>query len=283
VAENRGNWESVRDALSAALELDSNNSRARQSLGRALYLLGQTEAAGQELERASKTDPAVEPAGVVLGWLACRAGRQDEAAKWFRDAVEKEAKRVSVRVAYATWLVEQDQVDEARAQATEAMRLDREAPRVRAVLGLIARYSRDYPLAERYFDELHRNSPADFIASNQLVLVLADQENADKHRRALELAQANARQWPDKPDAAASLGWAYFRQGSMDEAEHYLRAASATGQAGADTGYYLARVLREKAKPDELKALLKAAVEAPGIFAYREEARAWLKRLSTKS
>jgi uncharacterized protein HemY len=114
-------------------------------------------------------------------------------------------------------------------------------------------------------------------------LVLADQEDADKRRRALELAEANARQWPAEPNAAASLGWACFRQGRTEEAERYLRAASATGRAGAETAYYLARVISEKARPEDLKTLLKAAIEAPGIFPDRGKARAWLKRLPEKS
>jgi tetratricopeptide (TPR) repeat protein len=283
IGENRRDWAMVKQALVAALELDPNNAPARKSLGRALYFLGEVEPAGRELQQAAKIDPTLEPARVTLGWLAARAGRQDEAAGWFRQSVETEPKRVSAHVAYATWLVEQGRVDDARTEAKEAERLKPDAPRVHAVLGLIARYSKDYPLAERYFEELHRKSPADFIASNQLVLVLADQEDADKRRRALELAQANARQWPNEPNAAASLGWACFREGRLEEAERYLRAASTSGQAAADTAYYLARVVSENAKPEELKALLKAAVEAPGLSAYREEARAWLKRLGEKS
>ncbi len=74
----------------------------------------------------------------------------------------------------------------------------------------------------------------------------------------------------------------YYRLGRTDEAEKALRASLAGGSGSSDTVYYLARLLAERGQSEEAKRLLKLALDAVGIFAFRKEAREQLNQLDKK-
>jgi predicted Zn-dependent protease len=90
---------------------------------------------------------------------------------------------------------------------------------VKLLRGLIARGLKDYAQAEGYFQTLHQDTPGDLQVTNQLALTLVEQGDKTKQSRALQLVEANARAYPNVPDALAMLGWGYYRLGRIDEAE----------------------------------------------------------------
>jgi tetratricopeptide (TPR) repeat protein len=142
---------------------------------------------------------------------------------------------------------------------------------------MIERRSKDFASAERHLRAILQETPADYVASNQLALVLADQEDSAKRKQAVALAESNARQYPKLAEALATLGWAYSRLGRWEEAHEALRAASPEGRATPDTAYYLAIVLDERGERDEALRLVRSALGAPpGLFALREDAQRWL-------
>jgi hypothetical protein len=56
-----------------------------------------------------------------------------------------------------------------------------------------------------------------------------------------------------------------------------------SGQGDSDAAYALARVRADRGQADSAPALLKRALEAPGIFIHRKDAQEWLDRLTTKA
>jgi predicted negative regulator of RcsB-dependent stress response len=103
-----------------------------------------------------------------------------------------------------------------------------------------------------------------------------------KRARGLQLAEANARQNPRANDILTTLGWARYRSGQLDQAEQVL-VALAQGQGGRITpelAYYLARVQADKGRNDDARRLLQSAIDLPGAFAHREEAKAFLKTMT---
>ena len=76
--------------------------------------------------------------------------------------------------------------------------------------------------------------------------VLIEQEDAAKRSRGLQLADVNALQFPRSAEVAATLGWALYRAGRLDQAEQKLRAAVTGGRTTADIAYFLASVLADK-------------------------------------
>jgi tetratricopeptide (TPR) repeat protein len=279
VAEARGDPRGASAALARWLAQEPANARARQRLGKALFQIGQVDEARKELERAAKDDPALEPPAVSLGWLYARSGDPKKAGEWMDYAVKAAPNSVATRMGVAAWLLEQGRGDEAKAQAEAASKLDPDSAEARRLVGLAARQRKDLAEAERAFADLAARSPGDARARNQLALVLAEQADESKRRRALELAELSVRLDPKGVDALSTLGTVYYHLHRLDDADTVLQAVIASGQGSSDTAYTLARVRADRGHPDAAPALLKTALDAPGLFIARKDARQWLDRL----
>jgi hypothetical protein len=53
-----------------------------------------------------------------------------------------------------------------------------------------------------------------------------------------------------------------------------------SGLANSDAAYILAQVQADRGHPEAARALLKAALDIPGLFVGRNDAREWLDRLT---
>jgi predicted Zn-dependent protease len=283
VAEGRGDWKAAQKALADWLALDPANGGARQRLGKALFNLGKYQEAQQELQRATKDDASLEPAAVSMAWLHSRAGDLKKGEEWMHYALKGAPDSVVVRMGFAAWLLEQGRADEATEQARAAAKLEPKSFAVKRLIALAARQRKDLGAAEQAFQELATESPGDAWVRNQLALVLAEQADADKLRRALELAELSVRQNPNAPEALATLGTVYYHQHRLDEAEKVLQAVLASGKANSDAAYILAHVRADRGNPDGATALLKTAIDAPGLFIFRKDAQQWFDRLTTAS
>jgi tetratricopeptide (TPR) repeat protein len=282
VAEARKDWAGARASLVAQLELEPKNGQARQSLARVIFAQGKPDEACTELRQAIKDDPTLPPAAVAMGWLWTRQGDARKAAEWMELAVKEEPANARVHSGFAEWLLEQERATEAKTEAEAAAKLDANLAGLKMLRGLIAWQMRDYEEAARYLTAVHEESPGDFLASNQLALALVEQKDDARRQRALQLAEMNARLYPGSGDALATLAWVYDRLGRASDAEQVARVARARATGSSDTAYYLARILSDPSRPDEVKPLLKTALEAPGRFSFRKEAQEWLDRLGKK-
>jgi tetratricopeptide (TPR) repeat protein len=183
----------------------------------------------------------------------------------------------------AAWLLEQGRLDEVRTHAEVAVRLDPQSSDARRLLGLVARARKDLAGAEPIFAALAQQAPGDAWVCSQWALVLAEQTDEAKQRKALELAESSAFQNPNDPDAVATLGTVYYRRHRLDEAEKLLQSVLDSGHGSSDTAYILARIKADRGHPEGARDLLQAALAAPGLFVFREEARQWLDRLAGAS
>jgi Tfp pilus assembly protein PilF len=130
-----------------------------------------------------------------------------------------------------------------------------------------------------YFESAQMQSPKDFAAGNNLALALIEQKDDAKKRKALDLAENNVKLFPRTADAYSTYGWVLYRLVRTEEAEKALRTAVSGGTFGAETAYYLARVLADRGREADAKKLLESALAASGPFAQRDEAQALLERL----
>lgn len=282
IAASRKDWPTAQKFLKDWLALEPKNGQARTRLAEGAFALGKPDEAYSQLKQAVKDDATLSPAAVTMAWLATGQGDLKKAASWMASAIQEEPDNARAHLEFARWLVEQGRAEEAKTQAEVAVRLGLDSRELQSVRGWIAWQLQQYADAERFFDSLYQQAPGDFLSSNPLVLTLIEQTAEDKRSRALQLAEINARLYPDSADALAALAWVYYRLGSADEAEQMARAARARGKGSSDTAYYLARILFEANSPDEAKKLLKTALEATGHFAFRKQAQEWFERLAKK-
>ena len=169
---------------------------------------------------------------------------------------------------------------DARAEIEEAVKLDPASKEAQKVRGLVAWHLRDLAGAEQIIEPLHRDAPADLMAANLLALALVEQEDKAKQKRGLELAEVNAVQFPRSHEALATLGWALYRGGRLDQAEEKLRMSVSGVRTTPDIVYYLARILVDKGRTDDARKLLEPTTKLPGAFAHRDDAVALLKTLT---
>jgi tetratricopeptide (TPR) repeat protein len=271
-AERRSDWASARAHLSALLELEKNG-QLRQRLATALFFLDKTDDAFLELQQAVKDDATLEPPTVRMAQLWSAKNDQKLAREWFNKAAKAEPNNLRVHLAYANWLLQQNEVTQAKIHAETAARIDPNSPDVLKLQGVIARVGKDFGAAEALFRRVLNDSPADFYASNQLALILGDQADKNQRSRALQLATVNAQANPRSAEALATLGYLFYRTGDMENAQKSLQAAISSGQMAGDTAYYLALVLNENKKYEDVVKVLEQALQLKGLFMYRAEAQ----------
>jgi tetratricopeptide (TPR) repeat protein len=279
VAESREDWKLAESRLKALLELDPKNGVARQRLGAVLFRLGKPEDAFASLTQATKDNPALDPAGVIMARLFSQKDDLKKAEQWFDYAQKVEPKSSRVHLARASWLLDHGRAAAARPEIEEALKLEPGSKDARRLSGLIAWHLRDLATAEQTFESLHREAPADAAVANWLALCLVEQDDLAKRKRGLELAEVNSLQFPRSHEVLATLGWALYRADRREQADQKLRAAVSGVRTTPDIAYFLARVMADKGQTEDARKLLQSATKLPGAFAHRDDAAALLKSL----
>jgi len=279
VAETRGQWPVAQQYLETWLQREPKNAVAMQRLARALFQQKKAREALDQLKAAAAADPAAITPAAQFARFYQQVGDEENARKWMEYALQVAPKDLKTRLVAAQWALETGQVDEAKKHATVAMDIDPKSLEAKLIRGVVGLFESDYKTAELYFESAHLQAPDNFAASNNLALALAEQDDAPKRRRALEYAQANARQYSRMPEALSTFGWVLYRAGRVEDAEKVLRQAAATGEMKADTAYYLARVLVDRNQKDPARQLLTSALASDQPFAHRDDAKALLAEL----
>jgi tetratricopeptide (TPR) repeat protein len=280
VAEHRTDWPRVAACLTTWIESNPKDAQARVRLARALFRQAQRDKVIEELQHAVQDDPSLDPAAILMARFYSEAGDVKKAGEWVEYALKSAPRDPRAQLGAALHYLENDQLERARGHAEAAAKLDPGSAAIKEARGLIAWHRKDYAEAERLFQEVVVEAPGNVGASCLWALALAEQPSAAKHSRALQLAETLARIDSSSGTVLTTLGWVYHKNGKSDEAERALRAALQSGTASSEAPYYLARVLSEHGSKDDVGPLLKLALNAPGRFAFRSEAREWLARVS---
>lgn len=283
VSEAREDWPAAQKYLDAWLKLDAKNSTAMQRLARTLFQQKKASESLQMLKDAAKADPQVLNPEAQLARFYELYGDPTNAKKWMKYALQKEPKDLRTRLVAAQWALETDQLETAQEHASAAMQIDPKSLDAKILRGVISLFQKDYKGAELYFESAHLQSPGNFAATNNLALALVEQPDENKKRRALEYAEANARQFPRVAEAGSTYGWVLYRLGKIDEAEQVLAKVAGSGSLSPDTAYYIARISVDRNRKDDAKQLLQQALKTTAPFAQRQEAQALLTKLTSAS
>jgi tetratricopeptide (TPR) repeat protein len=280
--EVRGNWEAARTQLTSMLAADPKEYGLRVRLAKALFFLepAKTDDAFQELTsaykaaQAAKAEDKMDTPGVGMARLWGAKGDNPMAREWFEKAVKADPKNLRVRIAYADYLMQDNNVQQAKLQIAQAAQIKPDDPDVQKFQGVIARVERDLPTAEKTFRAYIASHPGDAFAINQVALVLADEGGA-KLNDARDYAELNAKANPKNPEALATLGYVYYQLKNVDAALQALQesARASNGQATADVAYFWALCLKDKDQIEKAKQFLKEAMSVKGLFVYKREAQ----------
>lgn len=279
VAERRGHWAAAADLLRRLVQLHSDSGKLRDRWAKALFLAGREDQAFEQYDIAHRQDKSINPPEVSMGVRNTRAGRFEQANKWYEKAVAKYPDNPVIHFEYSVALMCQDRTKPAEQHAAQAERLGIDAPALTLHRSQIAWQDKDHARAELLLSAALKKNPELTAARDLLALVLAESDEESQRREALTLAQANAEQHPDSPKLMATLGWVYYKLGQPDQAEPLLRTAAAQ-DGHPQTLYFAAVVLHHQGHPQEaasLAARLQQALSEPHVLPLRADARDWLR------
>jgi tetratricopeptide (TPR) repeat protein len=301
VAESRAQWAEAEKLLQDFLKIDPKNAGVYQRLGRALF---QQATPGnkkrtdsyQAFQKALQIDPKAIDPDIAMGQLFEQAAQEalqaddqvkfdeyrKEATRFFKRATDAPKAPLGSHLAAATWALQTSQFPLAQQYADSAMKLDPESVDAKLVRALVARFAGDLRTAERLLNEAIIDSPG-FNVSNQLALVLIELQDSNKRNRALQLAELNAKAYPQNVEAASTLGWIYYRLNRDSDAERVLNAVIRSGQLSADAAYYVSKIFSDQGRNADAIQVLEMALANPQPFANRNKATDLLSELKRKA
>lgn len=268
VAERRGHWAGAEIVLSHWVALTPTDIGARHRWGVALFQVGRREEGIAAIEEASATDANLPPAPVVIARMYAAAKEFAEADLWMEKAGRQFPGDPRVLRPMIAWHLELERTELALA-AFEALRdvqpTSEDLPLIR---GTIARYAGDAATAERELSAYLVDHPDSDEARTELALALA----ADGDERAIEIAQQTAGGDNSDPAYLLTFGKVLARL-EKPTAEPLLKRTAQRESLDSEAAFLLARILEAKNEIREAEALYAMALDAPGAFPGRNEAR----------
>ena len=239
-----------------------------------------------EFQAAVKLDSQMMNADVMMGQMYEDAKNSAQAAKFIQAAVKKNSQNLKVMLDATMWAMMTNRLTDAQSYADSALKIDSKSVDAQVLRGEIARMNGDMKTAESLLEQAHLQAPSNLNAANQLAIALADQNDAGKRQRALELAQMNLRVSSQgnqiNPAALSTLAWVYYRMGKASEAEQLVGKILQGGVLNADIAYYAARILQDRGRVDDAANLLEASLRSSAPFIQRQNSVDLLKQLSAK-
>ncbi len=279
LSEIRADWPEAQRLYEEWLKLDPNSVEASNRLAFSLFRQAKINETLEALEKAKQLNPENLTPQAILAQFYEKTGDHDNATKAMAEALRLAPDDLQTRIVASQWALETGQIQDAETQAAEALKIDPKSLDALILSGLAAMFKKDYPTAERFFEQAHVQAPRNFAASNNLAIVLAEQKDDAKHRRALEFAEANIQQNPRSAEAASTYGLVLYKLGRTDEAQKAFDVSISGGTAAPDTAYYLACLAYDRGRESQAKEWLDIALKSTGPFAMRQEAEALMEKL----
>jgi len=282
VAERRKNWATVVADLQALLKVDPDNATAHYRLGRALFMQKKFPEGNAEFTKASTLDKNLPNQNVAAALAYEQLGMRSEAKAAFEAAVKANREDAKTLNAYAQWLLATGDVARADQALSAARRVAPEDLDTLVLSGVAARMAKKMKPAEDYFVAALRLSPSNAAVINQLALLLVEQPDEEKRRRAVEFARINAMLQPNASEANITLAYVLAQVGNNRAAEAALQKGISAGNLSADSNYLVAKMFAE-ARPEIAKQFVVAALENPSgnLSVLKGDAEALKKQLES--
>ena len=222
---------------------------------------------------------------MILGQLYSQDDDKEKAKKAYERAYQEDKSDIKVAQAYAEWLIQQDELDQA--QAVAATLREQSSDSIVALLldGIVAQMQGNAARAEQALTKALTNDPSNSTARNILALLLIESDDNADRERALSHAQVNAERFEKSVQANITLGWVLYKLNRGAEAQAALQKGIQSGQLQPDSTYLLAKILstQEGQKEKAVLALERALQQKKGLFLFRRDAEILLSELKAQS
>jgi Tfp pilus assembly protein PilF len=244
-------------------------------MGVALFKLKKNPEALKEFNKAREINPDVGHPFVVMGQLFSQDGDKANAKKAYEKAYKENMADAKVAQAYAEWLIQEDDLDEAQNVAAKLRELTPDSVTALLLDGIVAQMQGNTDRAEKALQRVLSLDPSNATATNILALLLImSEDNADRER-ALRYAQVNAERFENNVQANITLGWVLYKLKRGAEATTALQKGAQAGQLQADSAYLVAKIMSEQEGQQDkaAQALEQVLNQKTGLFLFRREAQ----------
>lgn len=281
IAEHRGNWREAALLMEKWLQFEPD-VLLRRRYATALFAQGKVNQAFEQFDIAHRSDSRVSPPEVAMGALSLRQGDIDGANDWYNKAIAAHPENAAAHLEWAIALLYQDRAAEAREQVRHAEKLGLASVALHVNRGMIARQLGDLEEAVGHFERALKVQPGHREAKRQLALALADHEDVDQRRRAVELAETLLLNRDATARDLATAAWIHHQVGEEPKARQALEKALAANPQDAETLFLSARLLLllgDHEQGDRVAAHLRERIDDVSLFVSRPQARKWLDTL----
>ncbi|MFO0943548.1 MAG: tetratricopeptide repeat protein [Pirellulales bacterium] len=280
VAEARKQWTEADQMYNKLMSLKPKDFSVKWRYGRSLILAGNLSKGHQIMTEACESDEKLPRATLAVAQLLAdttewvkKKENSEAVEEWFKRAISEKENDDKAWTSYFKWLVLSDRSPDVKTKFDALPDEVKKARDVALIRSVAARYLNENSVAESLLTPLHQEKPDDLEVADQLALVLIESSDEAKRGRALQLAERNFRAASELEQVAATAAWVQLQLGSSDIADKILTQLAARGPLSPQTTYYVAELLRRNGKDLDSKRLLKAAVDAVGVFPQRAKAR----------
>lgn len=232
VATASGNQAEALSFYQKALSIDQKNFDALTGVVAVLKSQKQYAEAQAQIDQAMKTAAQTDlPALHYLKADIFQTGKNYTAAESeLSSAIELDNNYLPAYSAYASLLVEQNQIDRAVEQYKKILE-KKQSAQIYTLLGMLEDSRQNFDESEKDYRKAMEIAPeASTIAANNLAWNIADQ-NRGNLDEALKLAQNNISKNLNNASFYDTLGWIYFKKGLHSQAVEQLKKAVALDAA----------------------------------------------------
>jgi tetratricopeptide (TPR) repeat protein len=228
----------ARASFNRALELDPLQIEAASGLTSLDFAAGLQAAALGRLDAMVAKAPRNAPLLVTAASAHASAGAMDRAESLLVTAIEVDAASMTAYSLLGRIYLSQKRLDAARAQFEKIAARQERPVGALTLIGTIHMLQNKIPEAQQTFERVLQLDPKAGVAANNLAWIYL--ENGGSLDLAVHLSEVAKAALPTAPEVNDTLGWAYYKKGSMPDAIAALRRSLEIDPKNPSTIYHLA-------------------------------------------
>lgn len=284
LAEIRGQFEKAESYLKLWEREVPDSPVITGSLGRIYFQQQQYDMARETFAKLIELEPNSPPVEIVMGRLFGESGMREESSQEMAKAAKLYPDDIKVRLAVAARAIEIGNLELLKENVKAAKKLNPNALEVGVIEAKLFQLEGDFEKAEATASAVVLSNPNSFSAVDELAQVLADSENADKRKLALEYARRNYSAYGKTRSKAAvtaviTYAWALFRNDRSADAEVVLRSVPSGSTIGPQQTYYSGMIYLARGQKTAGINALSAALASDGLFSGRAACKVQLDKI----
>ena len=202
----------------------------------------------------------------LLGELYQKSGRSDDAARELKRAISLKAENADPYLELAHQYDQSGQLQDAQTVLNLGIEVVPADRRLRLMLGDVQTRQGDISSAIANYQGLLDTDPGLDEAANNLAALIADYRYDDPAALDRARVAADRFQTSTNPLLLDTVGWIYYREGNLPEADTLLQRAVVSGPVPPEVHYHYGAVLLKLNQIDQARRELTLATQAGAVY-----------------